>query len=68
MAYTFDRASDVLRGYRDLVREAPDELTIDAGLLHAPDGSKIVALAVCHCGSLEDGARAAELLASLGSP
>ena len=59
---------DVLRLYRDLVREAPDELTIDAGLLHAPDGSKIVALAVCHCGSLEDGARAAELLASLGSP
>jgi FAD/FMN-containing dehydrogenase len=68
VAYTFDRAPDVLRLYRDLVREAPDELTIDAGLLHAPDGSKIVALAVCHCGSLEDGARAAEPLASLGSP
>jgi len=68
VAYPFARARDVLRLYRDLVREGPDELSIVGALLHAPDGAKLAGLGMCHCGDLEDGRRAAERLTSLGSP
>ena len=40
IAHPFDRARDVLRIYRDLTALLPDELTVFAGLIHAPDGTK----------------------------
>jgi FAD/FMN-containing dehydrogenase len=39
VAHPFSAARDVLRYYRDLTASLPDELTVFAGLLHAPDGS-----------------------------
>src|SRR5215207_10063376 len=38
-AYPFDASRDVLAFYREFTAEAPDELTVYAGLIHAPDGS-----------------------------
>src|SRR5262249_17226852 len=48
---------EVLQLFRDVTASAPDELTLDGGLLHAPDGSGVpLSLIVgCHCGSLADG-------------
>lgn len=68
VAYPFDRARDVLRLYRDLVAEGPDELSIVGALLHAPDGPKLAGLGMCHCGDPEDGRRAAARLSSVGTP
>ena len=42
----------MLRFYREFTRTVPDELTVFAGLIHAPDGSgtKLAAMVVCHAG------------------
>jgi FAD/FMN-containing dehydrogenase len=50
IAHPFDAAPDLLRFYRDSVADCPDELTVFAGLVHAPDGSgvKLAALIVFH--------------------
>src|ERR1700730_15094789 len=54
IAHPFDRARDLLRFFRDSTASLPDEHTIFGTLTHAPDGSgtKLAALATCHCGSL----------------
>lgn len=53
IAYPFAAARDMLGFYRDLTAEPPDELTVVAGLTHAPDssGTKLAALLSCHCGT-----------------
>jgi FAD/FMN-containing dehydrogenase len=43
-------ALDLLRHYRDLTANAPDELTAYAGLMSAPDGAPLTAIALCHSG------------------
>ncbi len=39
VAHPLDRAGEMLRFFRETTTEAPDELSVFAGLLHAPDGS-----------------------------
>lgn len=70
VAYPFNEAWDVLRFYRDVTRSLPDELTVLAGLIHAPDGSgtKLVAILACHCGSLADGETGIQPIKSFGAP
>jgi FAD/FMN-containing dehydrogenase len=45
-------ARAVLAFHREFTASLPDELTVGAALLHAPDGSgnKVAALVPCHCG------------------
>ncbi|HKK27481.1 MAG TPA: FAD-binding oxidoreductase [Gemmatimonadota bacterium] len=49
VAHAFDDARDVLRFYRDLTSDLPDEVMAFGGLVHAPDGSgaKLAALVLC---------------------
>ena len=63
-------APDLLRFYRDAVPEASDDLTVFAGLVHAPDGSgtKLAALVVCHAGDPDAAARELAPFLSFGSP
>jgi FAD/FMN-containing dehydrogenase len=70
VVHPFDRARDLLRFYRDITSSAPDELTIQAGLLHAPDGSglPLAGIVACHCGSLTEGEAATESLRRFGPP
>ena len=70
VAHPFAAAQDVLRFYRDATASLPDELSVFAGLLHAPDGSgtKLAALVACHAGDLLSGGRAVAALKSHGSP
>ena len=70
IAYPFSAAWDVLRFFRDVTASLPDELTVFAGLVHAPDGSgtKLVALVVCHCGPLGDGKSATQPIKDFGAP
>jgi FAD/FMN-containing dehydrogenase len=57
IAYPFEHARDMLRFFRDRTASLPDEQTLFAGLIHAPDGSgsKLAAMVTCHCGPLEEG-------------
>ena len=52
IAHPLEAAADMLRFYREFTAEAPDELTVFAGLVHAPDGSGVPlgALVVCDAG------------------
>lgn len=70
VAHPLERAGEVLRFYRELTASLPDELTVNAGVLHAPDGSgaKLVAILACHCGAVEEGNAAVEPIKRFGSP
>jgi FAD/FMN-containing dehydrogenase len=70
-------APEVLEMYREVARQAPPELACVAALRIAPPapwiskevhGTPIVAMFVCHTGSLEDGARLVQPIKSFGSP
>jgi FAD/FMN-containing dehydrogenase len=70
IAHPLDAAPELLRFYRDTVPGASDDLTVFAGLVHAPDGSgvKLAALGVCHAGDPDSAARELEPFQSFGSP
>src|SRR5206468_3845468 len=62
------RAAEVLRFYREITADAPDELTVFAGLMTTPDGMQVLALAVCYTGSPEEGERVLRPLREFGPP
>jgi FAD/FMN-containing dehydrogenase len=75
--YPGERAEEVMRFYREFVKDAPDELTTLVNLLTAPPapflpeewhGKKLVALIGCYAGDVEDGAKAMAPLSALGDP
>ena len=70
IAHPIDAAPELLRFYREAVTAAPDDLTVFAGLVHAPDGSgaKLAALVVCHAGAPEAAERELAPFKSFGSP
>jgi FAD/FMN-containing dehydrogenase len=70
VAYPVDQAREVLSFYRDFTRDLADELSVFAGLVHAPDGSgaPLAAIIACHCGPLEEGQAAVEPIRAFGSP
>jgi hypothetical protein len=55
VAYPLAAARDVLRCYRDLVHECPDELCANAGFATGPDGKPALGIAVAWCGNLDAG-------------
>ena len=70
IAHPLDAAPELLRFYRDAVRDASDDLTVFAGLVHAPDGSgaKLAALLVFHTGEADEAERDLEPFKNWGSP
>jgi FAD/FMN-containing dehydrogenase len=68
VAHPLDRARDLLRFHRELTASAPDALTVSAGLISAPDGTKLAALVGCFVGGLEEGERAMRAVREFGTP
>jgi FAD/FMN-containing dehydrogenase len=70
IAHPIDAASDLLRFYRDAVADASDDLTVFAGLVHAPDGSgaQLSAMVVFHTGDPAEADRELEPFKTWGSP
>ena len=70
VAHPLDAAGDVVRFYREFTRSVPDELTVFAGLVHAPDGSgaKLAVIAVCHVGPPTQAEKDLAPLREFGSP
>lgn len=76
----FYRAADlvpVVRGYREIMASAPDELTLFLVLRRAPaapflppdvHGKPVVAVVGCYAGTLDEGARALAPLGTLAPP
>jgi FAD/FMN-containing dehydrogenase len=70
IAHPLEAAPELLRFYRDAVTEASDDLSVFAGLVHAPDGSgtKLAALVVFHTGDPDAAERELEPFRTFGSP
>jgi FAD/FMN-containing dehydrogenase len=68
VAYPFDRASDVLKFFRETTSSLPDEMAMFGGVIHSPDGVKLAAMLAGHFGSLADGEKAMRPIKGFGSP
>jgi FAD/FMN-containing dehydrogenase len=70
IAHPLEAGPQLLRFYRDAVAGASDDLTVFAGLIHAPDGSgtKLAALVVFHSGDPAEADRELEPFRAWGSP
>ncbi len=70
IAHPIEAAPRLLRFYRDAVASASDDLTVFAGLVHAPDGSgaKLAALVVFHAGDPDEAERELAPFKTWGSP
>jgi FAD/FMN-containing dehydrogenase len=70
IAHSIDAAPELLRFYRNAVADASDDLTVFAGLIHAPDGTgtKLAALVVFHAGTPDQAERELAPFQTFGSP
>lgn len=68
LAYSFDRAKEVFRVYREITDAAPDELTAHFGLRIGPDGAPAAGISLCWSGSIEQGEEIIRPLRQVGPP
>ena len=77
VAFKAEDGKDVLKFYREFVKDAPDELTTVAALLTAPplpvfpqeiQGKHIIAILFCYCGKIEEGEKLLEPMKKFGKP
>lgn len=68
LVHPAERAGDLLRFYRNSTSQAPDELTLFAGLMTSPDGMPISALISCHAGEPDRAERDMEPIRAFGPP
>ena len=70
IAHPLDAGPDLLRFYREAVADASDDLSVFAGLVHAPDGSgaKLAAMVVFHTGDQADAERDLAPFKAWGAP
>jgi hypothetical protein len=61
----FARAKEVLRFYRDFSTTIPDAVNTLSALFTTPEGLRVVTIAVCYNGSIEEGGK---VLQPLGVP
>jgi len=66
--FSWSEAEIVLRGYAETSASAPDELSVLAGVLSAPDGSPVVFLAPMWSGEIGHGEACIAQLRQLGEP
>lgn len=66
--HALDHALEVLRFYRDYCDSNPDEVNTACAMITTPDGVRVIAIAACHCGSLEAGEEALRPVKQFGSP
>jgi FAD/FMN-containing dehydrogenase len=62
------RAAEVLKFYRELMRSAPDALTVAAALVTGPDGQKACGLVTAYAGPVEEGRKAVLPITQFGPP
>jgi FAD/FMN-containing dehydrogenase len=68
IVFPWSQAATMWRGLGELLSTAPDELTVQSGLLPDPDGNPTAFLAPAWSGDLATGERVVGALAKLGTP
>ncbi|GHO97835.1 6-hydroxy-D-nicotine oxidase [Reticulibacter mediterranei] len=68
LLYPLDQARAVFHFYNEFITTAPDELTIQLGVIQMPGGMPVLFLSPTYCGSLEAGERVLAPLRAFGKP
>ena len=68
VVFGWDQATSVLTGLADVLRTAPDQLTVQTGILSGPDGSPAVFVLPSWSGDPLQGAATIDTITALGSP
>ncbi|OBJ11101.1 hypothetical protein A5625_09855 [Mycobacterium sp. 1465703.0] len=68
IVFPWSQAATVWRGLDEVLSTAPDELTVQSGVMSGPDGNPAVYLAPAFSGDLRCGQAAVDELATLGTP
>ena len=68
VVHPFPQAAEALRFYGEFIRQAPDDLTVAAVLMTAPDGQKACGFVAAYAGSVDDGLKAVQPLKAFGTP
>jgi FAD/FMN-containing dehydrogenase len=68
IVFPWSQAATVWRGLGEVLSTAPDELTVQSGLMAGPDGRPAVYLAPAWSGDLRSGETAVDALVTLGTP
>ncbi len=68
LVHPAERARDLLHFYRESTSQAPDELTLFAGLMTSPEGTPISALVTCHAGEPDQAERDMAPIRAFGPP
>jgi FAD/FMN-containing dehydrogenase len=66
--HPLSRAKDVLKFYREYADSAPEDLTVYAAFLVAPDRSPMVAIPICYHGPSDAGEKIVRPLRTFGPP
>ena len=66
--YPVSKAVEVLRFFRELSENIPDELVIQGGSFNLPDNTPVFAVAACYCGSPSEGEKVLQPLRRFTTP
>ncbi len=66
--HPLDQAVELIGFYEEFTQTSPDELGSAALFLTSPEGERVVAIAVCYNGSIEEGERVLRPLREFGTP
>ena len=66
--FPWSQAESVFRGYAELIKSAPEELSLIAGVFPGPEGAPAALLAPAWCGEQKQGDEIIASLKSLGTP
>jgi FAD/FMN-containing dehydrogenase len=68
LIHPVEKAPELLRFYRDVTQDLPDELIVYAAMLTAPDGNPVCAMVVAYMGDPAKGEKALEKIRAFGPP
>jgi FAD/FMN-containing dehydrogenase len=68
IVYPREEAPTVIRQFRNLMLDAPDELSAAVVMTVLPDGTKVVAIAACSCADLDQAAAMIDPLRRFATP
>jgi len=68
VVYPRERATELLKFFRDFTADAPDELGTYFGLINTPDGTPVTAFLTCYNGDLATGEKVLAPMRRAGSP
>jgi FAD/FMN-containing dehydrogenase len=66
--YPVRQAQEVLRFYREITQDIPDELVLQAAALDLPGVEPVIAIAACYSGPLAEGEKVLQPIRKFGAP